>query len=113
MSALRHRYAVGLISNGNTLPERCGLDGVFQFVVFSQHRGVEKPDPRIFVIALEQAGCVAEEFLHVGDSLENDVKGATDAGIRSVWLNRNRAEKGSCIEAQYEISSLAELLEVL
>lgn len=113
LSALRQRYAVGLISNGNTLPERCGLDGVFQFVVFSQDHGVEKPDPRIFMTALEQAPCVAEELLHVGDSLENDVMGATSGGIRSVCLNRNGAETGSCIEAQYEISSLAELLGFL
>ena len=113
LRALRQRYTVGLISNGNTYPERCGLDGVFQFVVFSQDHGVEKPNPLIFMIALEQAGCGAKELLHVGDSLENDVKGAANAGIRSVWLNRNEAEKESCIEAEYEISSLAELLGVL
>ena len=86
---------------------------MFQFVVFSQDHGVEKPDPRIFMTALEQAPCVAEELLHVGDSLENDVMGATSAGIRSVCLNRNGAEKGSCIEAQHEISPLAELLGFL
>jgi len=63
-------------------------------------------------MALEQIGCVAEEFLLVGDSLMNDIKWYTDAGIGSVWLNRNGADKSACIEAQYDISSLVELLEV-
>lgn len=90
LDALRGRYLLGILSNGNTHPDRCGLPGRFQFVVQSQDHGVEKPDPEFFKIALREAGCAAGEMLHLGDSLPNDVAGANRAGGRSVWLNRDQ-----------------------
>jgi len=46
---------------------------MFQFVVFSQVCGVEKPNSKLFQITREKVGCSEHEFLHVGDSLQNDV----------------------------------------
>jgi 2-haloalkanoic acid dehalogenase type II len=92
LSKLRGRYKLGLLSNGNSYPASCGLDGVFSFVVFSQECVIEKPNPEFYRIAVEKAGCSKSELLHVGDSLENDVIGAADVGIRSIWLNRARSE---------------------
>jgi 2-haloalkanoic acid dehalogenase type II len=113
LSALRPDFTLGLLSNGNSYPERCGLDGIFRFVVFSQEHGVEKPDPRLFQIALRKAGCSAEQLLHVGDSLENDVAGAANAGIKSVWLNREARPNDLGINVEYEIRSLSELAGLL
>jgi putative hydrolase of the HAD superfamily len=110
---LRHRYTLGILSNGNSYPERCGLENMFEFVVFSQDYGIEKPDPRIFQIAVEKAGCSEGELLHVGDSLEDDVLGAVNAGIRFVWLNRQGAHNYLDVKIDHEISSLSELLEIL
>jgi putative hydrolase of the HAD superfamily len=113
LEPLRHKYRLGLLSNGNSYPERCGLEGVFDFVVFSQDHGVEKPDPELFNIALSKAGCSRSQFLHVGDSLINDVMGATGAGIPCVWLNRSQVTNTSGITVDYEIESLIELLEIV
>lgn len=110
LDALGARYRIGLLSNGNSYPERCGLAGRFGFVVFAQDHGVEKPDPRIFAIALEQAGCAADQLLHVGDSLQSDVLGARRAGIGSIWLNRGRTPNQSEIRPDLEVSSLLELV---
>ena len=41
--ALAPHFTLGLLSNGNTYPERCGLEDRFAFVVFSQDVQVEKP----------------------------------------------------------------------
>lgn len=82
LKALQAEYTLGILCNGNSYPERCGLQGMFQFVVFSQDWGVEKPDPRLFRVALEKAGCSEQELLHVGDSLENDIVGAANARVR-------------------------------
>jgi HAD superfamily hydrolase (TIGR01549 family) len=109
LDALQGRYALGLISNGNTYPEHSGLGGRFQFVVFSEHHGMEKPDPRLFEIAMEQAGCTGRELLHVGDSLREDVGGARQAGARSVWLNREGRGNDTDIQPDFEVSSLSEL----
>ena len=113
LTELRKRYGIGLLSNGNSYPDHCGLEGMFKFVVFSQDIGIEKPDPRFYQIAVEQASCSKAELLHVGDSLDNDVIGAANAGIKSVWLNRQHMSPASETKVDYEIQSLAELVEIL
>lgn len=110
LDALHARYRLGLLSNGNSYPERCGLPDRFDFVVFSQDYGFEKPDRRLFEIALRHAGCAPEELLHVGDSLSKDVAGAQGAGVRSVWLNRDGLENATAVRPEFEVRSLTELL---
>ena len=110
---LAPHYKLGLLSNGNSYPERCGLEGRFAFVVFSQDVQVRKPDRMIFEIAARKAGCPLDELLHVGDSLENDVAGAAEAGAQSVWLNREGMENNAQIRADAEIATLADLPGVL
>ncbi len=113
LKELRSFYKIGVVSNGNSYPERCGLPDTFHYIVFSQDYGVEKPDPRLFHIALDKAGCTAQEMLQVGDSLKNDVVGAAGAGMRSVWLNRQQTMADPGIKVDYEIQSLTELLDIL
>ncbi|UCD18465.1 MAG: HAD family hydrolase [Candidatus Zixiibacteriota bacterium] len=113
LEILKKRYTLGIVSNGNSFPGRCGLDGVFEFIVFSQDYGIEKPDPRLFEIAIEKAGCPREQMLHVGDSLECDILGSARAGIKSVWLNRNRINNDSSVRPDYEITFLNEILDIL
>ena len=112
LDALQGRYRLGILSNGNSYPDRCGLAGRFEFVVFSQDYGIEKPHPRLFEIAMKQARCTEQELLHVGDSLQNDVAGAKRAGVRSVWLNRQCQHNDTGIRADFEISSLSELVDI-
>ena len=111
--ALAPHFKLGLLSNGNTYPENCGLDGRFAFVVFSQDVQVEKPDPKIFQITAERAGCDLTEILHVGDSLKSDVMGAKNVGARTVWLNREGLRNDTDIRPDYEIASLTEIPEII
>jgi putative hydrolase of the HAD superfamily len=84
--------------------ERCGLDGMLDGTVTSAATGSRKPDPGIFLAALELAGCEAGEALHVGDTAEEDVTGALAAGIRPLLIDR---------EGGGDISSLEEISEHL
>ena len=112
LERLASSYRIGLLSNGNTGAAALGIGDLVSFEVFPQdHSGIEKPDPRIFEIAVEQAGCPAREIAHVGDSLENDVAGACNAGFQPVWLNRTGA--ASDARAEVEIRSLEELVALL
>lgn len=111
--ALAPHFKLGLLSNGNTYPESCGLDGRFAFVIFSQDVQVEKPDPKIFQITAERAGCDLTEILHVGDSLKNDVMGAKNVGIHTVWLNRDGLPNDTDIQPDYEIASLTEIPKII
>ncbi len=113
LDALAGSYKIGLLSNGNNYPDRCGLEGYFSFVIFSQDHGVEKPDRRLFDIALEKAACNPDELMHIGDSLESDIKGAKDSGILSVLLNRDSVRSRGTIEPDYEIDSLECLIPIL
>lgn len=107
------QFKLGLLSNGNTYPERCGLEGHFAFVVFSQNVQIEKPDRRIFEITAQRAGCELAQMLHVGDSLENDVAGARNAGAHSVWLNREGIPNNTETQPDYEVGSLTEIPAIL
>jgi len=111
--ALQSSYTIGLLSNGNQYPERCGLEGMFRFVVFSQDYGVEKPNPEIFWIAVEKAGCSKTQLLHVGDSLTDDIMGAMNTGIKCVWFNRNQMKNHLGIKIDHEIHRLSDLLGIL
>jgi len=113
LDILSPHFTVGLLSNGNGYPERCGLQDRFAFVVLSQDAGVEKPDKRIFQVAAEQAGCPLNRLLHVGDSLESDVAGANAAGATSVWLNRDARPNQTGIVPDYEVTRLAEVAEIV
>jgi FMN phosphatase YigB (HAD superfamily) len=57
--------------------------------VFSGVVGVEKPDPRIYKLALEMAGNIApEEALHIGDSMRKDYNPARSIGMHALLLDR-------------------------
>jgi HAD superfamily hydrolase (TIGR01549 family) len=101
-----------VVSNANgTLREhfgRLGLDRFFDCILDSHDEGVEKPDPRLFRIALTKSGANPASTIHVGDLYEVDVIGARAAGIRGVLLD----ERGLYPEADCpRVRSLGELLK--
>jgi putative hydrolase of the HAD superfamily len=88
--------------------ERVGLGGSFDGVVTSAEAGARKPDPAIFARALEIAGVDADHAIHVGDSVEEDVRGARAAGIEPVLLRRDGAARPA--PGVRTIASLTELV---
>jgi HAD superfamily hydrolase (TIGR01509 family) len=82
---------VAIVSNSegtlDKLFERLGIASAFDFVIDSAVVGVEKPDPRIFAIALDRAGVTAARALHLGDTFATDVLGARRAGLRVALID--------------------------
>lgn len=109
LASLDPAVIVGLISNGNTDPERCGLGGRFQFALYAGPRAAAKPDRHLFDLALREICCEPSELVHIGDSLQNDVAGALALGITAVWLNRDGVANTTGIVPDAEIATLAEL----
>ena len=108
LAVLRRRgLALVCVSNWDyALPDvlaGCGLAEALDGVVTSAGAGARKPDPAIFVAALELAGCGPAEALHVGDSLAEDVQGARAAGIEALLIDRGEGGGGD------ELASLAEI----
>jgi putative hydrolase of the HAD superfamily len=82
---------VGVISNSNGMVSRTleslGLAAWIDFVIDSSVVGVEKPDPRIFSMAVERAGVPSGEAAYVGDLYSVDVLGARAAGLQGVLID--------------------------
>ncbi len=92
LDAMRARgVKVAIISNSEGMLDRLFTDlGIlehFDQVVDSGKVGVEKPDPRIFQIALEQFSVPAARTLHLGDMFATDILGARAADIRHALID--------------------------
>lgn len=74
--------------------ERLGLLDLMDFVVTSEEAGVEKPDPGLFLLCADKAGCLPEECLFIGDNLKKDVLGAQNAGMEALWLQSDSQKAG-------------------
>ncbi|HRF86810.1 MAG TPA: HAD family hydrolase [Alloprevotella sp.] len=87
--SLQEKYKLVLVSNfyGNieTVLQDFSLD-FFGRIIESAVVGVRKPDPAIFRLGVEAAGCEPEACVVVGDSYEKDIVPARKAGCRTVWL---------------------------
>jgi putative hydrolase of the HAD superfamily len=83
--------ATAVISNSNgTIADilaTLGLARHLDFVIDSSRVGVEKPDPRIFRIALDRAGLNPGQAAYIGDLYSIDVLGARAAGLRAVLMD--------------------------
>jgi len=83
---------VGLITSltkdMNLICSGLGLAPYLDFVVTSKEVGANKPEPPIFLAALERAGVSASEAVYVGDQYETDVVGARGVGINPVLIDR-------------------------
>ena len=94
--ALTAARAAGLrivvVSNWDaSLPDvldRTGLSDLLDGVVTSATEGASKPAEAVFGAALALAGAAPHEAVHVGDTPETDVDGATAAGIAPILLVR-------------------------
>lgn len=113
LESLASDRTLGLISNGNSYPDRVGLADHFDVVIFAQEYGFRKPDLRIFEIAAQQIGHSFDQIMHVGDSLVDDVGGAQKARFTGVWMNRDGALNDTDIVPDYEVDSLLALQKLL
>ena len=93
---------VGIISNMNIsgldLINKFQLSESVDFAVTSLEVGLEKPHKRIFQEALNRSEVDSSEAVHVGDQIESDIKGAENAGLQPILLDRdgNHAEYREC-----------------
>jgi FMN phosphatase YigB (HAD superfamily) len=117
------KYKIALIANDEdaagtrNIIIKTGLKEYFNTTVISGEVGVEKPDSKIFYVALNNLGVKAEDAVMVGNRIDVDIVGANRIGMTSVWLkwnNRYPASMDSCEEKpDFTIFHLLELNEVL
>ena len=87
-----------------------GIDRLFDTVTIASLARAAKPAPKIFEIALEKHAVDPAEAIHVGDSVRDDMEGATKAGLTGVLLDRsgrNQVSGGTVIRTLEELLPLA------
>lgn len=106
---LKRRYRLGAITNGNFDIARVGLDRFFDFAVNAERLERAKPHPAPFLHALSLANCATHECIHIGDDMENDVRGAQRLGIHTIWINRRGSPWAGEDPPSEEVRQLTEL----
>jgi 2-haloalkanoic acid dehalogenase type II len=89
---LETEVALAVVSNMDTmlLLEALHNNGLaFTFVITSEEEQRYKPAPSIFQRAIRYLGLPAANILHVGDSPEEDVMGASAAGMGALLMQRS------------------------
>jgi len=114
LSSLRAKgMRIGIVSNwhsalheilrGHAITSHC------EFVSISSEVGRKKPHPEIFAHAIKSLRMPTERIAHVGDSWDEDVMGAINAGLRAIYFSRS----GTCPEARPPVPVIKSLFELL
>jgi putative hydrolase of the HAD superfamily len=116
LTYLKEKYVLHIITNGFVETQfkkmnSSQLTSYFSEIIISEQTGFKKPDPNIFIHAIERANTNADESLMIGDNLDVDIAGARSANIDQVYFNPNKLTHQQ--QSTYEISSLIELKEFL
>ena len=109
---LKVHFSLAIISNAmSDVPrytlKKAGLDAYFKSIVLSRDLGVRKPDSEIFNFTLFNLGITNHDAIHVGDSMEQDVQGAQNAGMKAIWIMGEKANRH--VKPDYIIKSIEEL----
>ena len=117
---LKAKYKIGVIANQSLgTADRLRQWDILQFidlVIASAEEGVSKPDPRIFEIALERAGCKAENAVMIGDRIDNDVVPTKKMGMKTVWIRQGGGGlwqlQGPEQQSDFTVDNLGELVKI-
>ncbi|MFJ9727651.1 HAD family hydrolase [Streptomyces sp. NPDC101209] len=115
--AASHRHAV-LSNSSLTVQDRklrtLGVHERFETILCAAELGVSKPEAGAFLAACEALDLAPHEVAYVGDHPEIDGRGAADAGLLSVWIDRGGVyTAGTAPFGPHRIASLAELPAIL
>ena len=111
----RQGLTLAVVSNSDgtcaTSLDEAGLLHYMDFVIDSAEVGVEKPDPRIFAIALARCGADPRRTLYVGDLYHADVVGARSAGLHALLLDPYGDWPPLNCDRAPDLAAVAEILE--
>jgi 2-haloalkanoic acid dehalogenase type II len=122
---LASRHRLGVLSDADTDFLRLSLDRAgfaFAAVACSEQLQNYKPHIETFRAVCQRLDTRPDETVFVSDQPRNDIAGARNAGMRTVWINRNRLAwpdhphdpaARNCQPPDVEIASLVDLQAVL
>ncbi|CAJ35547.1 HAD family hydrolase [Methanocella arvoryzae] len=119
LSQLKNKYTLGIVSDAqqdHAYPElkMLGIYDFFQAVIVSAEFGYRKPDVRLFAECLRRLGVQPSEAIYLGNDTLRDIKGANDAGMKSVLVMTEYGNKDTAVaKPDYIIHDVGELFGIL
>ncbi|ELZ00211.1 HAD family hydrolase [Natrialba aegyptia] len=112
LDELSCEYRLGVVTNGARDAQRAkaaavGLERWIETMLVAGHDTPPKPDSEPFIRVVRALDSTPATALHVGDSLETDIAGASAAGLDSVWISAGSDARG--YEPTYRVASIDEL----
>lgn len=92
LEKLKSRFALEFVSNFTYAPvihaglRKLGLTKYFNSILVSQDFGWRKPSSKVFQEILRRLKVDGDEAAYVGDSPEEDIKGAQNAGMKTIFI---------------------------
>ena len=121
LMSLSPKYKLGVIANQPEGTEKrlaqYGVRSCFSLILSSTEEGLEKPDPALFLRALEKAGCHPSQAVMIGDRPDNDIRPAKLLGMKTIRIKQGMGgmmpvtHEDMC--ADHTILNLNELIKIL
>ncbi|KAM6997379.1 N-acylneuraminate-9-phosphatase [Tautogolabrus adspersus] len=120
LKQLRRRYKLLLLTNGETQTQRekveaVGCEEFFDAIVIGGEHAEQKPFVSIFTLCFNMLEVEAQDCVMVGDSLDTDIEGGFNAGVRAtVWISKagGSVPDGS-VKPDYTIPTVLDLPDIL
>lgn len=116
---LHGKYKLGVVSNF-AIPEcvvrllqQHGLYKFFDVIIISGAVNKRKPNPAIFTEALSKLEVNASETVFVGDTVDADIKGPKEVGMKTIYIERRPQKELEQIQPDYIIKRLSELTDAI
>jgi putative hydrolase of the HAD superfamily len=119
LTELSKKYELGIVSNF-AIPEcvvkllqENEIESLFSVVIISGDINKRKPSPEIFKTALNALKVTGSEAVFVGDTLDADIRGASEVGMKTIFIERRIQKEKETIHPDITIKSLKELLLII
>ncbi len=120
LDRLKDRYSLSVVTNGlreaqRPRIEKLNMTHYFDSIVVSDEIGVAKPDVRFFenVYTSIDHDFGKENILMIGDSLQSDIKGGNDFGVRTCWIHHEAEHNTSEVKPDYKVKNMNGFLDLM
>ena len=114
LDKLSERYRLAAVTNGNADIHLTRVAHWFEFAISAAAVGKAKPHSDFFAAIQHRAGLDPAEIVVIGDDPERDIVGASQHGMRTVWVNREQQGWNHAIcEPEAVVTDFARLADVL
>ena len=121
LGVLSKNYKLGIIANQSKdilqLLDKFKFRDLFKVIILSSEVNIQKPDPKIFQLAIDLAAKNSKYYVMIGDRLDTDIGPANKLGMKTIRYTNSLFKLQEPIDeseaATYVVNSLSEIPNVL